>query len=54
MRVIHKKADARAKSLQLRPRPRQTNRYRHFEVGKALTDSDIVEVDRIRMCLGFK
>jgi hypothetical protein len=54
MRVIHHKADARAKSLQLRPRPRQTSSYKDFIVGRALTDIEIIQVERIRLCLGFK
>jgi hypothetical protein len=49
MRVIHHKADARAKSLQLKPRPRQTSYYRHFEYSPPATDSDIVEIERFKL-----
>jgi hypothetical protein len=46
--------DKRANSLKLNPRPKQTNSFRFFECGKAKTDIEIVEGDRIGMCVGIR
>jgi hypothetical protein len=54
MHLVNKQADARAKSLQLKPRPRQNNGFKHFQYPSAMTDSDYVEVERIRRCLELK
>lgn len=41
-------ADNRARSLQLNPRPRQTNRKCHIVIEPRMSDEDCVKMDRMR------
>lgn len=44
-------ADARAKSLQLRPRKRPSPASRFFVIGPRKTDIEMVQTQRIVMCI---
>ncbi|MFA5920072.1 MAG: hypothetical protein WC856_02125 [Methylococcaceae bacterium] len=47
--------DKHAASLQLQPRKPQTNAYsKNFTVSPPASDSDKVQSDRIRLCVGIR
>jgi len=46
--------DKRANSLKLQPRPKQTNSWRHFEMSKPATDIDIVQSERMALCVKLR
>jgi len=46
--------DKRANRLKLNPRPKQTNSWRHFETAKPATDIDIVQSERMALCINLR
>jgi len=51
---INYAADARANSLKLNPRPRQSTEFAQFMVSKKPSDIQLVENERIARCLNFR
>lgn len=44
----------RAKQLELKPRPPQNNGFRHFHYPTSANDMDMVERNRITMCVDIR